>query len=113
MSEPAIPQPDPSATQAADYSAVTRDWLAQIPVYRRISARIGLQGKLMIAFAVMLLATLGGSYWLFITEGRSLVTRLLGEQAAQTSRALAMSVEPAFDANDRTELRRIARDMIT
>ena len=62
MSSELPPQPD--------YSDAIQRWLASTPWWRRVTARLGLQGKLVICFMLLLVFTLTCSYWLFLKESR-------------------------------------------
>src|SRR5436305_4534825 len=51
--------------------------------------RLSLQGKLMLAFSMLLLTALAAATGAFLTRGTSAVDGLMGEQARQLSQTLA------------------------
>ena len=96
----------------ASYDQSFSDWAASVPWYRRFSARLGLQGKLMLCFMALLSAGLGTSCWMFASRSSTQMSEVMGEQARQLSCALALSSERAVTSNDVIELRRLAQDLI-
>jgi signal transduction histidine kinase len=96
----------------SDYEASIRTWERKVPLYRRISARTGLQGKLVLSFMFLLTVSLGSSCWLFLTESRVVLDRVMSEQARAISHTLAMASETPLDRGDLGELDRIGRDLL-
>ena len=66
----------------SELAASMRSLYDRLPWYRRASARLGLQGKLVICFMSLLLIALGSSYWLFLRETRTRDIRTYQHQAA-------------------------------
>ena len=56
-------------------------WLRDEPWPGRVSARLGLQGKLILCFIFLLSLAVGGSCWLFATQSAARVTDIVSEQA--------------------------------
>lgn len=83
-----------------------------MPWYRRLSAQIGLQGKLVLAFTWLLMAALGGSLWLYASETRSVLWHVMGEHAIEVSHTLGMAAERQLIRRDVGELDRIARKIL-
>src|SRR3954453_7778391 len=96
----------------AGYAERIRAWERRSPWYRRLTARTGLQGKLVLCFMFLLTSALSASCWLFATETRAVVDRMAGEQAVEIARTLAMASETPLDRGDATELNRIAADLM-
>ncbi|MDB5323446.1 MAG: putative two-component system sensor histidine kinase [Phycisphaerales bacterium] len=74
--------------------------------------RLGLQGKLISAFMLILSVALGSTCWLFVSQSNSRLEDIMGEQARQISSALALASKPSLAANDATELRTIGQDLL-
>src|SRR5688572_16188646 len=110
---PARPHPmDTGRDVQPEYQATIKSWERKVPWYRRISARTGLQGKLVLSFTFMLLIALGSSCWLFVNDSSNVIRNLMGEQAKEISRTLAMASETPLKAGDTRELNRIGRDLL-
>src|SRR3954453_6379818 len=65
----------------AGYTERIRAWERRSPWYRRLTARTGLQGKLVLCFMFLLTMALGASCWLFVSETREVMERTAGQQA--------------------------------
>ena len=74
--------------------------------------RIGLQGKLIFAFMLMLTLALGSSCWLFVSHSTRRLSDIMGEQARQISYALALSSKSSVESNDVRELKQIGDDLL-
>src|SRR2546421_381557 len=86
--------------------------LRSIPTYRKVSARLGFQGKLVACFIILLSTGLFTSTVLFTGETTDRVSQLLGEQAQQLSLAVARAAKPAMSEFRRAELTAIGQDLI-
>ena len=95
-----------------DYSAAEESWLAHAPWFRRFTARLGLQGKLIVCFMFLLLIALSASYWLFLREARTNLWRSVNGRTASLAQTLAMAATGPLDANDERELRRMSKDFV-
>jgi signal transduction histidine kinase len=104
MGEPLPDQPE--------YTAAIQSWLARTPWYRRASARLGLQGKLIVCFMMLLLTALFGSYWLFLRETRDNMWRATCERIVTLSQTLAMAATAPLDEEDKAGLTRMAKDFV-
>lgn len=82
------------------------------PWYRRISGRTGLQGKLVLCFMFLLTAALGASCYLFVSDTREVLDHMVGEQAQEISRTLAMAAETPLERGDAAELNRVGADLL-
>ena len=99
-----VPQPE--------YDAHIHSWERAVPWYRRISGRTGLQGKLVLSFMFLLTVSLGSSCWLFLTESRIVLDRVMSDQARAVAQTLAMAGETPLARRDIPELNRIGRDLL-
>src|SRR5688572_13646308 len=95
-----------------DYSKAMQSWWARSPWYRRATARIGLQGKLIICFMTLLLLALCGSYYLFLRETRATLWHAVSERIVNVSQLLAMGATQPLDQGDVAELTRIAKSFV-
>lgn len=89
-----------------------RQWRLDAPMTRRLLARIGLQGKLILSFTYMLVLTLGVSVWLFATRSQERVTDIMGEQARQLSYALSLASKSPMEEHNERDLKRIGLDLL-
>ena len=96
----------------AEYEATIRSWERTVPWYRRISARTGLQGKLVLSFMFLLCVTLASSAWQFVQESREMTAQLLDAKSATLGQVLALTAETPLTTRDVPELKRIARDVL-
>lgn len=103
---------DTATDQSADYDASVREWQRQAPLLRRLSARIGLQGKLVLSFIWLLALAIGASCWTFITQSTTRLSDLMGEQARQVSSTLAMASEHALRTRNWGELTRVGQALV-
>ena len=103
---------EPSSTDQADYAAGVRTWESRAPWYRRISAKTGLQGKLVLSFMFLLTLSMASALWLFLNESHLVLGRVIGEQSRVMSQTLAMASETALKNHDLPELNRIGRDLV-
>ncbi len=74
--------------------------------------RLGLQGKLISAFMLILSIALGSTCWVFVSQSNSRLEDIMGEQARQISAALALASKPSLEANEAGELRQIGQDLL-
>src|SRR5687768_2945428 len=98
--------------QQPDYTAAMQSWWDRTPWYRRATAKVGLQGKLIICFMTLLLTALCGSYYLFLRETRQTMWHATGERIVNVSQSLAMAATMPLDEGNVQELSRIARDFV-
>jgi signal transduction histidine kinase len=101
-----------ASTSNLDYDAMVSAWKKQAPWYRRISARLGLQGKLVLCFFALMSVGLGLSCWMFATQSAARLADVMGEQARQLSSTLALSSEDPIREQKYSELSRISQDLI-
>jgi signal transduction histidine kinase len=73
---------------------------------------LGLQGKLIVGFSLVLLIALGTSSWLSVQKSRLALSDILGEQARQIAQTLAMAAEMPYELNDVEELQRLGKDLL-
>jgi hypothetical protein len=103
---------DPLPPEKTDYDARVSSWEQRAPWYRRISARTGLQGKLVLSFMFLLTVSMGSALWLFLKESHTVLDRVMAEQSRAVSQTLAMASEGAIGRGDGGELNRIGRDLL-
>ncbi len=73
---------------------------------------IGLQGKLISAFLLLLSVALGGSCWMFYTHSRERISDISGEQARQLSSTLALGAEDELRLSNVRSLESIAQNLV-
>lgn len=95
-----------------DYGAAMRTWEQEVPRWRRYSARIGIQGKLILGFLLLLYVALAGSYIVVQQGTRSMFGKVIGQGAIEVSQTLALASENSLEVHDLPELSRIARDLL-
>lgn len=100
-------------TPQSEYAETIRTWEREAPLLRRILARVGIEGKLILGFLFLMMIALVGSGWMFWSASRDNVGKLTGEQAVELSQILSMACEPALVRKDTAELNRITRDLIS
>lgn len=96
----------------AEYEATIRSWERTVPWYRRLSARTGLQGKLVLSFMFLLIVTLFSSAYQFVRESREMTTRLMDGKSTTLGHVLALTAEAPLAARDAAELNRLGRDVL-
>jgi signal transduction histidine kinase len=96
----------------ADYRQLSREWAQRMPWYRRLSAQMGLQGKLVLVFMWLLMMALGSSLWLYVSETRSVFWHVMGEHAIEVSHTLGMASEQQLVRRDVPDLDRIAKKIL-
>lgn len=113
-SNPDVPAREASDTAIGeiDYDAMIRTWQRRAPWFRRVFARFGLQGKLVLCFMLLLSSALGSTCWMFLRQSSSQISDMIGEQAVQISSALALASNSAIRDNNEPELRRIGQDLL-
>ena len=103
---------DVTAAASADYEARVRRWERKVPWFRRISARTGLQGKLVLSFMFLLVVTLGASSMQFVSESRQVTEEVLGAKAKTIAGAVAVAAEGPLGCGDSDALDAIARKIL-
>src|SRR3954454_7942575 len=110
---PAVPAAaSASVGEVSQYEQTVAEWRRRTPWYRRLSAAIGIQGKLMLCFFTLLSAGLGISCWMFASHAAEQLSDVMGEQARQLSSALALTSEDDVRSHNTVELRRVSQDLI-
>ncbi len=79
---------------------------------RRVGWRLGIQGKLVLSFAILIGMALSISCWVFFYESRREVARHSAQQVVQLARLLGLTAAPSLKANDTWELDTLAREVI-
>jgi signal transduction histidine kinase len=95
-----------------DYAVRIKSWAARAPWYRRISAKTGLQGKLVLGFMFLLAVSMGSSLWLFLNESHEVLDRVMADESRTVSQALAMASESALARRDVPQLNRMGRELL-
>src|SRR5204862_1072008 len=101
-----------SSNNQINSDAHIRAWLGRLPLARRLSARLGLQGKLILCFMLLLSLALGTSCWVFARQSAARVTDIMGEQARQLSSALALTCQDEIQSGNLNQLAGMAQDLI-
>ena len=79
---------------------------------RTLLMRLGIQGKLIVAFMFMLITALSATCWLFLSQSNDRLEDIMGEQARQISSALALASKPSLASNETGELRQMGQDLL-
>src|SRR5215213_7943172 len=80
--------------------------------WNQFLAEIGLQGKLILAFSMLLMIGLSTSSWMFVKKSRETLEDILGEQARQISQTLAMAATSPYAGNEVDELQRLGKELL-
>ena len=96
----------------AEYDALAKSWALRAPWFRRMSARIGLQGKIIFCFFLLILTCSGLNCWMFARQSGEQLNGLMGEQARQLCSALALSTEDDINQQHWSELTHQGEDLI-
>ncbi|HEX8524018.1 MAG TPA: HAMP domain-containing sensor histidine kinase [Tepidisphaeraceae bacterium] len=86
--------------------------LAKVGRARGWSQRLGLQGKLIICFMMLLVAALGGSHFVFLRESRAALLHGASQRALCVAQTLAMAGRIPLDDVDKDELSKMAREFV-
>jgi signal transduction histidine kinase len=98
-----------------------QDALAQSPVRspaapegrrREVRRARGVQGNLILAFSLLLMAALAATSWLFVKKSRAALADIMGEQARQIAQTLAMGAADPYAAKDVETLEDLGRDLL-
>src|SRR4051812_22901860 len=98
--------------ERTEYLSRQLNWEHKTPWFRRISARTGLQGKLVLSFMFLLVVTLGTASTQFIKETRDITADILGAKATTIAGTVGVGAEQALVRNDRRELAVIGRKVL-
>jgi signal transduction histidine kinase len=98
--------------ESSSAAPIAEDAVRRLPWYRRFSQRLGLQGKLVICFILLLGMSLGTACWVLTRLGRANLADLMGEQARQLSSALALASQQPMADRRRVELAHVGQDLI-
>lgn len=82
------------------------------PLLRRLSSRIGLQGKLLLAFVALVTAALGTSCWLYVNDTNRRLEDLLANEARQTASTLSIAGAQAWGDDAALKLGRLGDDLV-
>jgi signal transduction histidine kinase len=87
-------------------------WWERSAWYRRVTARLGLQGKLIICFMTLLLIAMWASYSLFLRETRATLWHSICERVVNVSQSLAMAATQPLDEGDVAQLTRMSKEFV-
>ena len=79
---------------------------------RRWLTPLGLQGKLILGFAVLLLGGIGFTSWLFISSSQITLSGVLGEQARQLAQTLAAAAEGPYLETNPHKLHHLSKGLL-
>ncbi|MGA2497869.1 MAG: ATP-binding protein [Tepidisphaeraceae bacterium] len=96
--------------QTQPTSFVRPGWVMRIR--GRSIGRLGLQGKLVLAFSMLLLAALATATGFALERSQSTLAGLMGEQARQLSQTLAFAAVEPYQGGDADQLHRLGSDLI-
>src|SRR5436190_6299294 len=106
---------DPTPANPADSQPTSTDAAPPPPrpsLRRGLAMRLGLQGKLILAFMFILSIALGSTCWVFVSQSNRQLEDIMGEQARQISYALALASKPSLEARESAELRQMGQDLL-
>jgi signal transduction histidine kinase len=95
-----------------NYEALIRSWSQHVPLHRRISARLGLQGKLVLCFTILLVVALSVSTWVSVRFCRQRLNDVMVDQAQQLSSTLALASQHDMARGRVDALQRLAEAMV-
>jgi signal transduction histidine kinase len=98
--------------EAAEYQDRIQRWERKTPLHRRLSARAGLQGKLVFSFMFLLVTTIAASSWQFISSSRQVTDEVLGAKALGIAGAVAVGAQDAVECRDEAALSDFGRKTI-
>lgn len=96
----------------SEYAELIDQWRLSVSLYRRLCARLGLQGKLVVCFFLLLAAGSGLACWMFAQESGQQLKGLMGEQARQLSSTLALTCQNNVRDQDWKGLTATAQDVV-
>lgn len=76
------------------------------------STTIGLRGKLILCFFILLTVAIGSSSWCFVDQSRDQLHSVTGEQARLLAYSLAKAAQPALQRHQYNDLRTIGKDLL-
>src|SRR3954454_13934882 len=95
-----------------EYVTRLQSWERKTPWFRRISARTGLQGKLVLSFMFLLLATLLASSFQYVSESRQVAQASQSAKATAIATTAAVGAEAAIRDGDQAELSAMGKKML-
>jgi signal transduction histidine kinase len=81
-------------------------------VVRRSTASLGLQGKLILSFLVLLSIALGASCWLFADQSSQQLSGLMAQQARLVAYTLTLASEQPLAERNVPQLKQIGQDLL-
>lgn len=82
------------------------------PLHRRILLSIGIHGKLIISFMLLLMVAVSGSCWVFVLEAEHDMVHLIGHRVAEMSQTLAIASSGDLAKHDVPALNRLANQLL-
>src|SRR5262245_28436016 len=95
-----------------EHESTIRAWLTSAHWIKRFSMRMGLEGKLILSFMLVLTVAMAVTCIVFADETRQRLSDVMGEQARQVATALSMTSERAVKTGDWAELNRRGQQLI-
>src|SRR5262245_51478326 len=102
----------PMAMLQPEHESSIQAWQTSAPWYRRFSMRMGLEGKLILSFMLVLTSAMAVTCLVFANETRKRLQDIMGEQARQVATALSMTSERAVKTGDWADLNRRGQQLI-
>src|SRR4051812_23634845 len=86
---------------------------AAAPTTRQcVTWRLGIQGKLVISFTLLIVMALTISCWFYFYESRKEVARHSAQQVVQLANLLGMSAGPSLQSGNRWTLEQVCREVM-
>ena len=76
------------------------------------SVRLGLQGRLTLAFLILITIALGSSCYLFASQSSTQFADLMGQQAQSIAYTLSLAAEPAIASGNKNRLDELSQDVL-
>lgn len=103
-----MPIDRPQPRNAVDSSTASASPTAR----QRVTWRLGIQGKLVISFTLLIVMALTISGWVYFYESRKEVARHSAQQVVQLANLLGMSAGPSLQAKNEWALKEISREVM-
>ncbi|HEY1684442.1 MAG TPA: ATP-binding protein [Tepidisphaeraceae bacterium] len=82
------------------------------PLYRRVGYSVGIHGKLIVSFMLLLLLAVSASCWVFVHEAHQDTNHLMATRVSEMSQTLAMAGSPGLTQRNVGELNTLANRLL-
>src|ERR1700743_161100 len=81
-------------------------------LHRRIGHSVGIHGKLIVSFMILMLLAVGASCWVFVREAHEDMNRLIASRVSEMSQTLALAGTPDLIQRDIAGLNSLANRVL-